>query len=214
MGQNTGISKTEKNVMMIHVPVPLVHANQNLNSGSLLANGRNSFPSRAVVGSDGPESSVGSSSGERKAMKLFNRKIPSPYATMKYPWTRKTRRKNKNNKNTKNSHRGTTWIVDLSNQYCTARLTMNENKAETARKAKKSGQRTSLVQLHRSCNGDHNDVKSIRLNANNCWSTESEHNISSILLFKATSTRLLQVSTPTQPQILHDRYYYFHVLLF
>jgi hypothetical protein len=107
IGQNTGMSKTEKNVMTMLVAVPLVHASQNLNSGSRLANGRNSLPSDAVEGSPGPESSEGSSSGERKAMKLFSRKIPKPYATIKYPWTKYTRRKNKHNKNVKKSHLGT-----------------------------------------------------------------------------------------------------------
>lgn len=70
--------------MTIQVAVPRVHANQNLNSGNRRANGRNSFPSLSVVGRPGPES-VGSSNGERKAMKLFSKKIPKPYATMKYP---------------------------------------------------------------------------------------------------------------------------------
>jgi hypothetical protein len=32
-----------------------------------------------------PPTSVGSSNGLRNAMKLLSRKIPSPYATMKYP---------------------------------------------------------------------------------------------------------------------------------
>mmetsp|Transcript_29662 Transcript_29662/g.49175 ORF Transcript_29662/g.49175 Transcript_29662/m.49175 type:complete len:183 (+) Transcript_29662:33-581(+) len=77
MGQNTGISKTEKKVMNMQVAVPLVHANQNLNSGSRLANGRNSFPSSSVVGRPGPLSE-GSSRGDKKAMKLFNKKIPNP----------------------------------------------------------------------------------------------------------------------------------------
>ena len=107
IGQKTGTSKTEKKVMIMHVPVPLVQANQNLNSGSLRANGRNSLPSAADVGRPGPES-MGSSSGDKKAIKLFNRKIPRPYATIKYPCTRYTRRKNKNNKKAKPHHRGTT----------------------------------------------------------------------------------------------------------
>jgi hypothetical protein len=82
IGQKTGMSKIEKKVMTMHIAVPLAHANQNLNSGSLRVNGLNSFPSLADVGRDGPDSE-GSSKGERKAMKLFKRKIPKPYATMK-----------------------------------------------------------------------------------------------------------------------------------
>ena len=119
MGQKTGTSKTEKKVMAMLVAVPLVHANQNLNSGSRRANGRNSLPSEAVEGSPGPSSccSEGSSNGDKKAIKLFSRKIPNPYATIKYPWIRYTRRKNRNNKNVKKIHLGTRWIVDLSNQY-------------------------------------------------------------------------------------------------
>lgn len=84
IGQKTGTSKTEKNVMTRHVPVPLVQASQNLNSGSRLVNGRYSFASLLVEGKPGPLS-VGSSSGDKNAIKLFNRKIPSPYATIKYP---------------------------------------------------------------------------------------------------------------------------------
>lgn len=84
IGQNTGTSKTEKNVIMMQVPVPCVHANQNLNSGSLRANGLNSFASLSVEGRPGPLS-TGSSSGDRNAIKLFNRKMPKPYATMKNP---------------------------------------------------------------------------------------------------------------------------------
>jgi len=85
IGQNTGISKTEKNVMTIEVNVPLVHANQNLNSGKRRAKGRYSLPSFSVVGR--PGLSLGSSNGDKNAIKLFRRKIPRPYATMKYPWT-------------------------------------------------------------------------------------------------------------------------------
>jgi hypothetical protein len=77
MGQKTGMSKTEKKVMTIDVAVPLVQANQNLNSGSRRANGLNSFPSFSVVGRPGPLS-VGSSKGDKKAMKLFSKKIPNP----------------------------------------------------------------------------------------------------------------------------------------
>ena len=84
IGQNTGISKTEKNVMTMEVKVPLKHANQNLNSGNRRAKGLNSFPSEAVVGNPG-ESAWGSSRGDKKAIKLLRRKIPNPYATMKYP---------------------------------------------------------------------------------------------------------------------------------
>ena len=82
IGQKTGISKTEKNVMNIEVMVPLVQAIQNLNSGRRLVNGRYSLPSLSVDGRPGPLS-VGSSNGDRKAMKLFKRKIPRPYATIK-----------------------------------------------------------------------------------------------------------------------------------
>lgn len=107
MGQNTGTSNTEKNVIIKHVPTPLVQANQNLNSGKRLVKGLNSFPSLAVDGRVGPFS-VGSSNGDKNAMKLFNRKIPRPYATMKYPWTMYTRKK-KSSSNTKNpNHLGTT----------------------------------------------------------------------------------------------------------
>jgi hypothetical protein len=31
---------------------------------------------------------VGSSKGDKKAIKLFSKKMPNPYATIKYPWTR------------------------------------------------------------------------------------------------------------------------------
>ena len=87
IGQKTGTSKSEKNVMTMHVQVPRVQASQNLNSGRRRAKGRNSFPSLAFVGSDRPSSSPppiepllygefdGSSSGDRNAMKLFKRKI-------------------------------------------------------------------------------------------------------------------------------------------
>ena len=88
IGQNTGTSNTEKNVITNDVPTPRVHAIQNLNSGNRRANGRYSFPSLDVVGRLSPSSrcpptSVGSSNGLRKAMKLFSRNIPRPYATMK-----------------------------------------------------------------------------------------------------------------------------------
>jgi len=88
IGQNTGTSNTEKNVMTNAVQTPRAHAIQNLNSGNRRANGRYSFPSLAVLGSDNPSSrcpptSVGSSNGLKKAIKLFNRNIPRPYATMK-----------------------------------------------------------------------------------------------------------------------------------
>lgn len=86
IGQKTGMSKTEKKVIIIDVNVPLVHAIQNLNSGRRRANGRNSLPSFPVVGRVGP--SLGSSRGDKKAIKLFKRKIPNPYATIKYPWIR------------------------------------------------------------------------------------------------------------------------------
>lgn len=76
IGQKTGMSKKEKNVIQIAIHVPLAHANQNLNSGSLRAKGLNSLPSLLVCGSLGP--SLGSSRGDRNAMKLFKRKIPKP----------------------------------------------------------------------------------------------------------------------------------------
>mmetsp|Transcript_4813 Transcript_4813/g.7047 ORF Transcript_4813/g.7047 Transcript_4813/m.7047 type:complete len:88 (+) Transcript_4813:354-617(+) len=76
IGQNTGTSNIEKKVIKKDVHVPRKHANQNLNSGIFLVKGLYSFPSAALVGNPGP--SVGSSSGERKAMKLLRRKIPSP----------------------------------------------------------------------------------------------------------------------------------------
>jgi len=78
IGQKTGISKTEKKVMTIEVNVPLVHAIQNLNSGRRRVNGRYSLPSLSVDGRPGPSLSVGSSNGDKKAMKLFKRKIPRP----------------------------------------------------------------------------------------------------------------------------------------
>lgn len=79
IGQNTGTSKMEKNVIKNDVAVPLKHVNQNLNSGNRLVNGLYSLASFCVVGSDGPSDiSEGSSSGERNAIKLLRRKIPSP----------------------------------------------------------------------------------------------------------------------------------------
>ena len=78
IGQNTGTSKIEKNVMIMDVSVPFEQLNQNLNSGIRLTNG---LYSSFVVGNDGP--SFGSSNGERNAIKLFSRYIPRPYATMK-----------------------------------------------------------------------------------------------------------------------------------
>ena len=84
IGQKTGISNMEKNVMKKDVPVPLKQINQNLNSGNLLVNGLNS--SSELVGNVGP--SDGSSNGVRNAIKLFKRNIPSPYAMMKNPWMR------------------------------------------------------------------------------------------------------------------------------
>jgi len=84
IGQNTGISNIEKKVIRMLVAVPRVQASQNLNSGSRRVNGRNSFPSFADEGRVGP-SSAGSSRGDKNAIKLFKRKIPSPYATIKYP---------------------------------------------------------------------------------------------------------------------------------
>ena len=87
IGQKTGTSKIGKNVMKKLVPVPLVQVNQNLNSGNLLVKGL--YSSCEEVGRDGPSSYsavAGSSNGDKNAIKLFKRKIPSPYATIKYPW--------------------------------------------------------------------------------------------------------------------------------
>ena len=81
IGQKTGISKTGKKVMNMQVVVPRAQAIQNLNSGSRRANGRYSLPSLSVVGN--PGWSWGSSNGDKKAIKLFSKKIPNPYATMK-----------------------------------------------------------------------------------------------------------------------------------
>ena len=77
IGQKTGMSNIEKNVIIIDMTVPFVQANQNLNSGSRLANGLNSLPSLSVVGSE-RLGSEGSSKGDKNAIKLFNRKIPKP----------------------------------------------------------------------------------------------------------------------------------------
>lgn len=89
IGQKTGTSKMGKKHIKKAVHDPRKHVNQNLNSGNLLVNGLYSWS--ALVGNVGP--SDGSSNGERNAIKLLRRKIPSPYATMKYPWTRYIRRK-------------------------------------------------------------------------------------------------------------------------
>ena len=56
IGQKTGISKQSKKVQIIPTMVLFVIAYQNLNSGSLLMNGRNS--SFDFVGSSGPCSSA------------------------------------------------------------------------------------------------------------------------------------------------------------
>lgn len=56
MGQNTGILKHSKNVQINAIIVLLLTEYQNLNSGSLLINGRNS--SFARVGNSGPTSSI------------------------------------------------------------------------------------------------------------------------------------------------------------
>lgn len=86
IGQNTGTSKIGKNVIKNEVPAPLKHVNQNLNSGNRLVKGLYSLASLCVVGNDGPSlKSDGSSNGERNAIKLLSRKIPSPYAIIKYP---------------------------------------------------------------------------------------------------------------------------------
>ena len=45
IGQKTGTSKTEKKVIIMAIPVPRAHVNQNLNSGNRRAKGRYSLPS-------------------------------------------------------------------------------------------------------------------------------------------------------------------------
>lgn len=109
---------------------PFVHTNQNLNSGNRRANGRNSLPSFAFVGNDKPSSLLprGSSNGDKNAIKLFNKYIPNPYATIKYPCIKYIRKKNNKNNTPNKLHLGTICIVDLSNQYCTALLTTYINK--------------------------------------------------------------------------------------
>ena len=130
IGQNTGTSNTEKNVIPIDVTTPRVHANQNLNSGNRRANGRYSFPSLAVLGKLSPSSRFpptsvnGSSNGLKNAIKLFNKNIPRPYATMKYPWIRYIRRKNRESVMAKTDQRGIIWMVDLSSQYWIALRTV------------------------------------------------------------------------------------------
>lgn len=62
IGQNTGILKQSKNVQIKAITVLFVTEYQNLNSGSLLTNGRNS--SFALIGNSGPFSSA-------KEVKLF-----------------------------------------------------------------------------------------------------------------------------------------------
>ncbi len=54
IGQKTGTLKTSKNVQNTAITVDLETEYQNLNSGSLLINGRNS--SFAFVGNSGPSS--------------------------------------------------------------------------------------------------------------------------------------------------------------
>lgn len=56
IGQNTGILKQSKNVQIKAITVLFVTEYQNLNSGNLLMNGRNS--SFALVGNSGPFSSA------------------------------------------------------------------------------------------------------------------------------------------------------------
>ena len=56
MGQKTGMLKMAKNVHKIEISVDLHTEYQNLNSGSLRMNGRNS--SFALVGKLGPDSSA------------------------------------------------------------------------------------------------------------------------------------------------------------
>mmetsp|Transcript_22642 Transcript_22642/g.33146 ORF Transcript_22642/g.33146 Transcript_22642/m.33146 type:complete len:95 (-) Transcript_22642:340-624(-) len=74
MGQKTGTSNIGKKVIKNDVVVPRKQTSQNLNSGNLLVKGL--YSSELVVGNVG--SSLGSSSGERNAMKLLRRKIPRP----------------------------------------------------------------------------------------------------------------------------------------
>ena len=64
IGQKTGTLKTSKNVQTIAIVVLLVIAYQNLNSGNLLMNGRNS--SLLLVGSAGP-----SGSSAKNGLSLF-----------------------------------------------------------------------------------------------------------------------------------------------
>ena len=78
MGQKTGTSKTEKNVMMNAVIVPLVHAYQNLNSGSLLAKGLYSSLSengKSKSPLDPIESTLssGSNCGDKKPINWFSK---------------------------------------------------------------------------------------------------------------------------------------------
>jgi len=67
IGQNTGMLNTSKNVQIIPMTVLLEIAYQNLNSGSLRMNGRNS--SFDLVGSSGPCSSSKSRAGSIRGVK-------------------------------------------------------------------------------------------------------------------------------------------------
>ena len=67
------------------VMTPLVEEYQNLNSVIFRLNGLKS-PS-LDVGRSGPSDS-GSAWGERNPMKLFSKKMPSPYVTMYHPFTK------------------------------------------------------------------------------------------------------------------------------
>lgn len=73
IGQNTGTLNASKKVHTIATTTPLVAECQNLNSGSLRINGRNS--SFCFVGNEGPssESSIkdGSTFGDKNAIKRF-----------------------------------------------------------------------------------------------------------------------------------------------
>lgn len=73
IGQNTGTLKQSKNVHIVAITVLFVTEYQNLNSGNLLINGRNS--SFDLVGNSGPLSSstsnAGSIFGLKKAMNKF-----------------------------------------------------------------------------------------------------------------------------------------------
>lgn len=75
MGQKTGILKQSKNVHINPIMVLFVTAYQNLNSGSLRTNGRNS--SFALKGSSGPFSSAANRCIQRSTLFPPNRYSPS-----------------------------------------------------------------------------------------------------------------------------------------